>query len=529
MNIFTQGREAAGRTVVAIAATGLVLLGLTDTAGAAEFVVTNTNTSGAGSFSAAVALANGTAGDDTITFDPAFFNVAREIQIPTTIGITGTVSIQGPGRNLLALVTALNSYSKFEQLRVSGGVTVTFENLTLRTGAADTVRLIRAIDSNLVFRSVDMLGNGNEIVSISGGAVVVTTGDLVMQDCLVQGFATEHRGGAVFVLNAESRSVLIEGCAFIGNTVVGTATFDVPKSGGALFVQDTSAMGPGTRVEIVDSEFSDNAAQNGGAIGLHDLANLTLQNSTLSGNRARDYGGAIYAVKESGAVYNPVTYVETSTITDNEAGFGGGIYFDTVAARPLDIANSVVAGNRATFVDPQVPNRNVYQDIFKDGDIVASYSLFGDEPGDTDQLNIVEHQSAPGSVMTETDPMLGPLASNGGSTWTHALRTGSPLIDAGAPSAVPRDQLLPFPTNDQRGAGFARSQGAAPDIGAFESAPAGGGGTGGGTVGGGTTGGDSGGGSASLWWLFALLAVRGLRANRPDTALLLASGDGRTR
>ena len=55
------------------------------------------------------------------------------------------------------------------------------------------------------------------------------------------------------------------------------------------------------------------------------------------------------------------------------------------------------------------------------------------------------------------DPLLGPLADNGGATLTHLPQTGSPAIDNG---------LLPAPATDQRGA--ARPQGAAPDSGAVE-------------------------------------------------------------
>jgi hypothetical protein len=64
--------------------------------------------------------------------------------------------------------------------------------------------------------------------------------------------------------------------------------------------------------------------------------------------------------------------------------------------------------------------------------------------------------------LNNTDPMLGPLADNGGPTLTLALLPGSPAIDAGDDSAAP-------PT-DQRG--VARPVGAASDIGAYEcSAP----------------------------------------------------------
>ena len=61
--------------------------------------------------------------------------------------------------------------------------------------------------------------------------------------------------------------------------------------------------------------------------------------------------------------------------------------------------------------------------------------------------------------LINTDPLLGPLADNGGPTFTQALLPGSPAIDAGVAVAGV--------TTDQRG--VPRPQGTAPDIGAFES------------------------------------------------------------
>ena len=58
------------------------------------------------------------------------------------------------------------------------------------------------------------------------------------------------------------------------------------------------------------------------------------------------------------------------------------------------------------------------------------------------------------------DPMLAPLADNGGRTLTHALLSGSPAIDAGNNA-----QGLLY---DQRGIGFPRVRGTRADIGAFE-------------------------------------------------------------
>ena len=54
--------------------------------------------------------------------------------------------------------------------------------------------------------------------------------------------------------------------------------------------------------------------------------------------------------------------------------------------------------------------------------------------------------------------MLGPLAANGGPTWTHALMVGSPAIDAASTPDCPR--------TDQRG--VLRPQGRGSDIGSYK-------------------------------------------------------------
>jgi hypothetical protein len=69
-----------------------------------------------------------------------------------------------------------------------------------------------------------------------------------------------------------------------------------------------------------------------------------------------------------------------------------------------------------------------------------------------------------GNKVGVADPMLGPLADNGGPTMTHALLAGSPAIDAG-PNPVPTFVGNEF---DQRGVGFARIAFGVADAGAFE-------------------------------------------------------------
>jgi hypothetical protein len=83
----------------------------------------------------------------------------------------------------------------------------------------------------------------------------------------------------------------------------------------------------------------------------------------------------------------------------------------------------------------------------------VTFSLIGNTAGAT-----LDPASANNRL--NRDPRLAPLADNGGPTWTHALRAGSPAIDAGTnPAGL---------TFDQRGSGFARVSGKAADIGAVE-------------------------------------------------------------
>jgi predicted outer membrane repeat protein len=169
------------------------------------------------------------------------------------------------------------------------------------------------------------------------------------------------------------------------------------------------------RVTLLNGRASGVSPDNkGGAIYLENAANLTLTSSTLSGHSA-DQGGAIYLNDGTLTLLN-------STISANEADIGGGIYRNSGT---LNSTNSIVAGNTATATDP---------------------NLFGAITAGSNNL-------------TSGDPMLGPLADNGGPTWTMLPLPGSPAIDAGIDTGS-------LPSTDQRG--LVRNLGATVDIGAVE-------------------------------------------------------------
>jgi hypothetical protein len=93
--------------------------------------------------------------------------------------------------------------------------------------------------------------------------------------------------------------------------------------------------------------------------------------------------------------------------------------------------------------------------------------------GGTPQISYSDIQGCGGSSSWNSDcgvdggnnidanPLLGPLADNGGFTMTHALGEGSQAIDAGDPATCP--------DTDQRG--VTRPQGDFCDMGAYEYLP----------------------------------------------------------
>lgn len=131
-----------------------------------------------------------------------------------------------------------------------------------------------------------------------------------------------------------------------------------------------------------------------------------------------------------------------STISSNTAAQGGGISrFGSGGS--VTVANSIAVGNTATAVGPDCSGAIA----------IVSANLIGDTGG---------------CIITGTQPLtgdaiLGQLASNGGSTQTHALLAG-PALDAGDDAVC---AATPVSGKDQRG--LVRPQGAHCDLGAYES------------------------------------------------------------
>ena len=193
------------------------------------------------------------------------------------------------------------------------------------------------------------------------------------------------------------------------------------RDGGGISSSSSSAL------TVTSSTISGNSGSQGGGIMSSDHSTLTVANSTLSGNLVSPFQGG--AIRNSGDAVN----ISSCTITGNSApvnqfGSAGGIYN---VSNVITVKNSIVANN-------------------------ANGDCFGSSGGSIVGLgiNFSTDGSCPGfTQVTPGQLNLGPLENNLGSTRTHALLPGSVAIDAVIPPADCSD-LSAMPatvTTDQRG------------------------------------------------------------------------------
>lgn len=178
---------------------------------------------------------------------------------------------------------------------------------------------------------------------------------------------------------------------------------------------------------LVDSSTlsGNSAAYFGGAGVLRAKYDMLVTNSTISGNTSGDLNGGLVVYSDLSDGPQPPPRgtpprnlsIEFTTITDNSAGNIGGLGISSDIAFP--ITASVISGNSA----PTDPDIGFNPASFQQADL--SFSLVGVD-STTGTLNF----DVASTGLLGQDPLLGPLAANGGPTFTHLPGVGSPLIDA---------------------------------------------------------------------------------------------------
>jgi Cadherin-like beta sandwich domain/Calx-beta domain len=398
----------------------------------------------------------------TISFTPT------EVDTNSVIRINGGVISSGSTSPPLQLVPGDNIFT----------ITVTPESLPVKTYAVTVNRaplppvintndsgsgsLRDALANSLPGDTINFtLGSGPMTIALTSGELLVTTGVTINGPGADSLTITRDTGAPpfrIFHVNSNSGTVTIQGLT-ISN---GLASGSFPANGGGGIFNDHS------NLIVQRCAITGNSADLGGGIlSLRDntgaAAGLTVKESTFAGNNAALAGGAIYNYGEASSITTFVSLVN-STLSGNSAPVGGGVYNDGKNSGhvQLSVSNSTFADNVASTQAGGIFNDgvgtastacNLGSSILKAGTAGANlvnnsgaitsngYNLCSDGGGGFlgatgDQIN--------------TDPLLGSLQNNGGSTKTCAPSSISPAVDKGK-----RDATLPFaPTNDQRN--FAR-------------------------------------------------------------------------
>jgi hypothetical protein len=384
-------RKLAAGAVVAL---GLILPGVASAATFTVNIAADTTVPGGCTTEPACSLRDAV-GAATLSTDPS-----DRIEIPsgTYLLSLGELSLTGSGPIVIhgagARSTVIDAQGKSRVFRLSGGE-ATIEGVTVTGGSATEL-------------------GGEELAGDGGGILVVSSEKVNIVRSTVSGNVAQQNGGGI---SAPPESMSTTALNVVESTVAANRV-----SGGAV---------------------------EGLGGGIYALGDLTLVNSTVTGNRAENtvgmvQGGGVLVGVDIGSTKPTAVTILNSTIAGNSVpagGVGGGltVYNPGPAAAALSVKNTIVAGNTSGGTP-------------LDCGTVALTSSANNLSSDASC-----QFSDPGSKQN-ANPLLGALQDNGGPTNTMALSPGSPAIDAGTNTGCP--------VTDQRG--VARPQGPACDIGAFE-------------------------------------------------------------
>lgn len=394
----------------------VVLIFLGGSLEAATFTVTKTGDTNDGScdntdcsLREAVIAANTMVGTDTI-------------EIPA-----GTYVLSLGGRNENAAASG--------DLDIAGDMTISGSATgatTIDANGLDRVFHIRSGQvalSGMTLKGGDP-GDGEVGLAILNAATLTLTQVSIRDNSNAAVFGTIYNTHKLTIIRSlfSSNTTTSGGCLYSdgGTTSISESTLSGNTSGQACILNNSG------EVTIDRTTINGNTSKSNSG-GIYSAATLTITNSTLSGNTAASAAG------DGGAIFigAGTTNLNHVTITANVAQrYGGGVYR---SGGTLNLKNTIIASNTANgrpdcYGTLNSQGYNLIQDT-------TDCTIGGDTTG-----NVIGR-----------DPRLGSLASNGGSTQTHLLQSGSPAIDGGSGCLA----------TDQRG--FVRgSANGLCDIGAYE-------------------------------------------------------------
>lgn len=301
---------------------------------------------------------------------------------------------------------------------------------------------------SVVLDNVIVTGNSAD----SGGGMLVADMNLTVLDSVISdNQALDGFGGGINHFGAEA-AFFMDNSQVTGNTATG--------GGGGVYTGKYGA-------EISNSTISGNSGENGGGLFSYQKYGpllTTLENVTITENTASNDGGGALIYNGSGDYDLQTTLSQVTIAANNASNQGGGVLFAQYygASQNVVISNSIIAGNSSSVggadiegVQTGSPGRGIYRignrtearlradfkplyhginlpelnTLVRGAPISVAldvtYALLGSTPANPVTFNA----DAATNAAIGSDPMLGPLADNGGPTLTHLPGDGSVAID----------------------------------------------------------------------------------------------------
>lgn len=339
--------------------------------------VRNTDDSGPGSLRAAVLAANRHPGTDTIEFAPEL--AGKTITLTSgQLAITDNLRINGLGADELTVDGGGHSRI-FQVATPRRSVTVTIAGLTLQHGQ-----------------------------SSGDGGAIANYGKLALRDSWLTSNTATGDGGAV----ANFATVEVTGSTFSDNTA---------NNGGALanLVNHQTRMRRVPTMIVSNSTIVQNTATSPSHNVYYDYQGGGDDGEVMVIGPRYGSGGGIFNDGWVGGNQADLT-VDFSTIAENQANDGGGLYNVPFQGGPVGLTGTIVAGNSATGRGNDIV-----------GGVGSAYCLIQETdagvPLHLDGYAKLQSDQNQDGVAAD----LGPLALHGGSVPTALPATSSPAINHG--------------------------------------------------------------------------------------------------
>jgi len=361
-------------------------------------------------------------GGDLINFS-ALFNTPQTINLQTALpDISESMTIQGPGANLLTVRRDFNAATDFRIFNIIGSISngVSISGMTISNGNPGTGNGsgggIRSF-SNLLLTNVHVTGNQ----APSGGGVTLSGSDGTFTNCTFSGNSTAGQGGGIDFQSNNGRILRL-----VNSTVSGNRAGNI---GSGISHVDFSGV---SSLEIINSTVVNNTGTSGittAAQGAGTIATTTLRNTIVAGNSP--------------------TNLATQPLS------GGATTFQTLGFNLSDNYNGVFTplGTDITSATPSLGPLSL------GGGTTPTHALFGNSPAldagnasgsATDQRGVTRSFDTPGVTNVSDGSDIGAvemhslIVFNSGTTGSGTLRQA--ITDANANGAGLDDIIFTLTT-----------------------------------------------------------------------------------